>query len=246
MSETKTNSITVFGDIHGNIHALEAVVADMDARGPGDPYCLGDLVGYGVFPNEVVEALRDSGILTIMGNYDQGVGHSSDDCGCAYTNEVAEALGKRSIAWSNEHTTGENKAFLRGLLDSVPLQLGSLRVLLVHGSPRRINEYLYEDRPDRSFERLLDQANADVLVCGHTHIPYHKVLPSGRHVVNAGSVGKPKDGDPRACYVVLSSEDGELKTEFVRVPYAVEEAAQAIEATDMPDEYAVMLRTGTG
>lgn len=246
MSEYRSNSITIFGDIHGNIHALEAVVADIDTRGRGDRYCLGDLVGYGVFPNEVVETLRDSGLPTIMGNYDQGVGNNSDDCGCAYRTEQAEALGKRSIAWTNEHTTPANKAYLRELQHSIPLQLGDLRVLLVHGSPRRINEYLYEDRPDRSFERLLDQAEADVLVCGHTHIPYHKVLPSGRHVVNAGSVGKPKDGDSRACYVLLSGGGGQLHVEFVRVPYNVEQAARAIEATDMPDKYAEMLRTGTG
>ena len=90
-----------------------------------------------------------------MGNYDLGVGHDSDDCGCAYTTPAAEALGKRSIAWSNAHTTQENKAYLRALLPGVPLLFGDLRVMLVHGSPRRINEYLYEDRPDASLERLL-------------------------------------------------------------------------------------------
>jgi diadenosine tetraphosphatase ApaH/serine/threonine PP2A family protein phosphatase len=119
-------------------------------------------------------------------------------------------------------------------------------VLLVHGSPRKINEYLYADRPDSSLERLLDLADAEVLVCGHTHIPYHRVLPSGRHVVNAGSVGKPKDGDPRACYILLGAQGTDLQVDFIRVPYDVERAAQAIEASDMPHAYAAMLRTGTG
>ena len=109
-----------------------------------------------------------------MGNYDQGVGHTSDDCGCAYRTPEARALGERSIAWSNAHTSEANKAFLRDLPVSIALRLGDLRVVLVHGSPRRVNEYLYEDRPDSSFERLLDQAEADVLVCGHTHLPYHQ------------------------------------------------------------------------
>lgn len=116
----------------------------------------------------------------------------------------------------------------------------------MHGSPRKINEYLYVDRPDRSFERLLDSVEVDVMVCGHTHLPYHKVLPSGRQVINADSVGKPKDHDPRACYVVLWAGQRDLDMEFVRVPYDVERAAQAIEATDMPDAYAAMLREGTG
>jgi predicted phosphodiesterase len=219
----------------------------MDARGAENRYCLGDLVGYGAFPNEVVAAVRERDIPTIMGNYDEGVGNSSDDCGCAYKEPTAEALGKRSIAWSNEHTTASNKAYLRGLHESIPVQLGDLRVLLVHGSPRRINEYLYEDRPDATFERIMDGAEADVLVCGHTHLPYHKVLPSGRHIVNAGSVGKPKDNNPDTCYVVLTADGSDLSVEFIRTPYDVEAAASAVEAEDgMPNEYAEMLRKGTG
>jgi predicted phosphodiesterase len=124
--------------------------------------------------------------------------------------------------------------------------LGALRILLVHGSPRKINEYLYEDRPDKSFERILDDVNVDVLVCGHTHLPYHKILPSGRHIINAGSVGKPKDNDSRAGYITLAAEGQSLEVELIRVAYDVEQAAQAIEATDMPHEFAAMLRSGTG
>jgi diadenosine tetraphosphatase ApaH/serine/threonine PP2A family protein phosphatase len=121
-----------------------------------------------------------------------------------------------------------------------------LQVVLVHGSPRKVNEYLYEDRPEASLERLLDMVAADVLVCGHTHLPYHRVLGSGRHVINAGSVGKPKDNNPQACYLVLAAEGKDLSAEFIRVPYDVEQAAQAIEATEMPHEFADMLRQGKG
>jgi putative phosphoesterase len=238
--------ITIFGDIHANLPALEAVFADMAARSLNNLYCLGDLVGYGTFPNEVITAIRQRNIPTIMGNYDQGVGQDSDDCGCAYRTPEAKALGERSIAWSNAHTTAENKAYLRQLAASIPLQLGDLNVLLVHGSPRKVNEYLYEDRPEASLERLLDLAEADVLVCGHTHLPYHRVLGSGRHVINAGSVGKPKDNDPRAGYLVLSAEGKNLSVDFIRVSYDVEKAAQAIEAVEMPDEFAEMLRRGKG
>ena len=238
--------ITIFGDIHGNLPALEAVLADIDAHEPSPLYCLGDLVGYGTFPNEVTQIIRERNIPTIMGNYDQGIGNSSDDCGCAYTSKEAEALGKRSIAWTNQHTSEDNKLFLRQLRANIPLRLGGLRVLLVHGSPRKINEYLFADRPDATLERLLDLADADVLVCGHTHIPYHRILPSGRHVVNAGSVGKPKDGNPQACHVVLEANNSELQVTFRRVQYDIESAARAIEDSMMPPEYAQMLRTGTG
>ena len=239
-------SVTIFGDIHGNLPALEAVLTDIETHDLTPLYCLGDLVGYGTFPNEVIATIRERNIPTLMGNYDQGVGNSSDDCGCAYTSKAAEALGKRSIAWTNQNTTADNKLFLRQLATQFPLQLEGLRVRLVHGSPRKINEYLYEDRPDATMERLLDMAEADVLVCGHTHIPYHRVLPSGRHVVNAGSEGKPKDGNPQACYIVLEVTEDNLNVTFKRVLYDVERTAQAIEASDMPHEYAEMLRTGTG
>jgi diadenosine tetraphosphatase ApaH/serine/threonine PP2A family protein phosphatase len=155
-------------------------------------------------------------------------------------------LGEKSIAWTNQETTAENKRFLRELPESISLSLGEYDIRLVHGSPRRINEYLYQDRPDRSLERLLEEAQADVLVCGHTHLPYHKILPSGRHVINAGSVGKPKDGNPKACYLVVGISEGQLQARFVRVPYDIEAAAAAIEASGMPDEFAVMLRQATG
>ncbi len=243
-------NITIFGDIHGNLAALEAVFQDIDARGLAPLYCLGDLVGYGTFPNEVVNLIRQRGIPTLMGNYDQGVGNNSADCGCAYKTDVDRRRGELSIAWSNAHTSAENKTFLRELPAHIPLQMGDLQVLLVHGSPRKVNEYLFEDRPDDYFERIMDAAQADVLVCGHTHLPYHKVLPSGRHVINAGSVGKPKDHDPRAGYITLTITEREVQVEFIRVAYDVERTAQAIEATPvdggMPHYFAQLLREGAG
>ncbi len=242
---TDHDEVVIFGDIHGNLPALEAVFADIEEQHNGARYCLGDLVGYGTFPNEVVELVREREIPTIMGNYDQGVGQHSDDCGCAYQTETERERGKRSIGWTNEVITDTNRAYLQDLDSQRRLTLGSLDIVLVHGSPRRVNEYLYEDRADASFERMLDAVDADVLVCGHTHLPYHTELPSGRHVINAGSVGKPKDGDPRACYVTLAA-NGELAVTFHRVAYDVERAASAIEATDMPDPYADMLRAGEG
>jgi putative phosphoesterase len=229
--------ITIISDIHANVHALEAVLEDIHEQGFENVYCLGDLVGYGVYPNEVVERIRTEEIPTIMGNYDQGVGNDSADCGCAYRDKFSEALGKRSIGWSNQQTSPENKAFLRSLVEHIPLQLDDLKVLLVHGSPRKINEYLFEDRPDASLERLMDSAGVDVLVCGHTHLPYHRILPSGRQVINA---------DPRACYLTLAMVSEKLVSDFKRVTYPVDLAAAAIQDTDMPNEYADMLLAGKG
>lgn len=243
-------TITIFGDIHANLPALEAVLHDIDARGLTNLYCLGDLVGYGTFPNEVVTLIRQRGIPTLLGNYDQGVGNHSADCGCAYKTAEDRHRGELSIAWTNAHTHDDNRAFLRDLPAHIPVQLDALQVLLVHGSPRKVNEYLFADRPDDYFERIMDAAQADILVCGHTHLPYHKVLPSGRQVINAGSVGKPKDHDPRAGYVTLTVTGRAVEVAFNRVAYDVERAARAIEATPevggMPHLFARMLRDGAG
>lgn len=238
--------IAVISDIHGNLPALEAALADLGAQRDIDGvYCLGDLVGYAPFPNEVVERIREVGIPTIIGNYDDGTGFDRDDCGCAFNDPVAKALGDQSFAWTKSHVTEENKAFLRTLPREIRLMLDGVRVLLVHGSPRRMNEYLYQDRPDASFERLAAASDADAIFFGHTHIPYTKQV-GDILFVNAGSVGKPKDGDPRACYVVVDVNAGELDVQFRRVPYPVERITEAIRKSELPDAFAEMLKAGRG
>jgi putative phosphoesterase len=199
---------------------------------------LGDLVGYATYPNEVLERVRQEQIPTIMGNYDDGVGFERDDCGCAYRDPEEKRRGDQSLAWTKAHVTDENKAFLRTLPSDIRFDADGRRVLLVHGSPRRINEYLFEDRPLSSFQRLARSSNADIIVYGHTHQPYKKVV-DGVLFVNAGSVGKPKDGDWRACYAVLNTAAPDV--EFVRVEYDVRRASDAIRASELPAEFAADL-----
>ena len=238
--------IAIFSDIHGNLPALDAVLADLAAQSEIErTYCLGDLVGYAPFPNEVTERIRASGIPTIVGNYDDGTGFDRDDCGCAYKEPEAKALGDRSFAWTKAHVTEENKSFLRALPREIRLTLAGVRILLVHGSPRRVNEYLYEDRPVASFQRLAAASDADVIVFGHTHIPYTKRV-DGVLFVNIGSVGKPKDGDPRACYIILELRDGNVDVHYRRVAYPVETVADAIRRSELPDAFATMLESGRG
>lgn len=232
----------IYSDIHGNRHALDAVLADI-AKGEFDAvYCLGDLVGYGAFPNEVTERVRMNGTPTIIGNYDDGVGFERDECGCAYRDPLDQELGERSFAWTKTQTTAENKAYLRTLLKELRFEADGKRVLLVHGSPRKLNEYLFEDRPISSFQRLAASSNADVIVFGHTHKPYVKTVDSVMFL-NAGSVGKPKDGDWRACYAVLDTASEPIAV-FRRVEYDVKAAAAAVRATELPEEFAFDIETG--
>jgi len=234
--------LAVFSDVHGNLPALEAVLTDLQRQEVDSVYCLGDLVGYAAFPNEVVDRIRRERIPTVMGNYDDGVGFDRAECGCAYREAADKALGDRSLAWTKVHTTPENKAFLRALHSEIRVDANEKRVLLVHGSPRKMNEYLFEDRPFSSFQRLAASSSADVIVYGHTHKPYTKFVDDVLFV-NVGSVGKPKDGDWRACYALLEPSASE-PVRFVRLAYDVQRTADAIRRSDLPHEFAVDIERG--
>jgi putative phosphoesterase len=234
----------VLSDLHGNSAATEAVLAAIDAAEPDAVYCLGDLVGYAAFPNETIALIRERTIPTIMGNYDDGVGFDRDDCGCAYRNSDEQERGQQSITWTRAQVTDDNKRFLRSLVPEIRFEAEGVRVRLVHGSPRRMNEYLYEDRDPRSLERIADGADCDLLIFGHTHIPWDREI-AGVRMVNAGSVGKPKDGDPRAAWVLVTLQAGKpVEIEFRRQPYDIASMATAIRAAEgLPDRFALDLET---
>jgi putative phosphoesterase len=236
--------IAAFSDIHANKHALDAVLIHVSQRSPDHRVCLGDLVGYGAFPNEVIETIRHTGMPTIAGNYDDGVGHDRDDCGCAYTQPDDKERGDRSLRWTQAAVRPDNKAWLRDLPRQLRFEASGKQVLCVHGSPRRINEYLYEDRPEKSLVRMLDGLDADLVLCGHTHLPYHRRI-GGVDLINVGTTGRPRDGDPRVMYALIEV-DREVRAEFPRVDYNVEAAARAIEMTDLPHEFADTLRRAGG
>jgi putative phosphoesterase len=231
--------VAIFSDIHGNLPALEAVLDDIHGRDVDAVYCLGDLVGYAAYPNEVTERIRREQIPTIMGNYDDGVGFDRDECGCAYREANERLRGQQSLEWTKARVTAENKAFLRSLMPEIRTNIDGKRLLLVHGSPRKMNEYLFEDRPISSFARLAASSDAEVIVFGHTHKPYTKKI---RDVwfVNAGSVGKPKDADWRACYAMLDVT-ADPPASFVRVPYDLETVTRAIRDSELPHEFAADL-----
>ena len=252
--------IALFSDIHANLPALEAFFASIDQQKPDALYCLGDLVGYNTWPNEVINAIRQRRIPTIAGNYDFGVGRNSDDCGCAYKTEEEKANGAISISYTNQVIKDEERAWLRTLPAHIKVEFqlnnDKLNLLLVHGSPRRVNEYLFEDREEKSMLRIMQDADADIMCFGHTHKPYHRILPTApdehphyRHAINIGSVGKPKDGDPRGGYVLLhigdhssTTDKNSVVAEFVRFEYDVERAAKAVEDSPLPHAFADALR----
>lgn len=234
--------IALFSDIHANLPALESFFTDIELVQPDAIYCLGDIVGYNVWPNEVVNAIRKRRIPTIAGNHDAVVGLPTE---------------KPSGIYTNEKTGADEKQYLASLPAHIQLEFQlpkeTLKLLLVHGSPRRNNEYLREDTASELLLEMMEEAECDVLCFGHTHIPFHRVLKTSegtyKHAINLGSLGKPKDGDPRGCYALLqldtqsSCKDKEgIKVSFKRVTYPVEVAATAVENSPLPNEFAEALR----
>ena len=174
--------IALFSDIHANLPALVAFFKNVEEQKPDAIYCLGDLVGYNIWPNEVINEIRKRGIPTFAGNYDQGIGLTSDDCGCAYKEEHEKDMGKISISYTNSTVKPDERKFLRTLPAHIKVEFqlnnDKLNLLLAHGSPRKINEYLFEDRDEKSMMRIMEGADADIMCFGHTHKPYHRILSS--------------------------------------------------------------------
>ncbi len=232
--------VAVITDIHGNLPALEASLAAIDELGIEEIYCGGDLVGYGPYPNEVCALIQEREIPTIYGNYDYAIARDLDDCGCAYVTPHDRELGQQSVAWTLQNTDQGWKEFMGELPFDMRFPVGRQDVHLVHGSPRKVNEYLFEDKPARLYERLAAAERDQVLVFGHTHKPwihtYGDVL-----FVNCGSVGKPKDGDPRAAYAILEATETGVRAAIERVPYDAVAVARQVEAVGLPGEYATNL-----
>src|SRR5918996_79380 len=164
--------VAVITDIHANLPALHAALARIDELGIEDVYCGGDLVGYGPHPDEVCALIAERAIPTIYGNYDHAIARDLEDCGCAYVTPHDREVGQLSVDWTLAHTGTAAKAFMRDLPFDLRFEVGTTAVHLVHGSPRRVNEYLFEDKPASLYERLAAAEDADVLVFGPTHKPW--------------------------------------------------------------------------
>jgi predicted phosphodiesterase len=241
----------LISDIHANLPALEAVLQDIGRRSDViATYHLGDLVGYAPWPNETVALLEATSIPGVAGNYDSTVGADYKHCGCRYEDPGQEVLSHISYDWTRKHVSPSTKSFLAGLpfrIDLLPNggHLSGPRVILVHGTPTLNTVYWTEDRPDDFCLKMAAQAGAkpgDVIAFGHTHLPWHREV-GGVQFVNTGTVGRPKDGDWRAGYVLLDVS-ASVGIEFLRIEYDLEKTMQAIRQSELPGDFAEYLRTG--
>jgi len=220
----------IISDIHSNIHALDMVLQDIDDQGADVIICAGDLVGYCPFPNEVIDALKDRRAICISGNHDRA---------CANLDTFnMNPLAAKAIFWSVKNITEEGMGYLRRLMPSARLNLGGIAAAMFHGSPRMDDEYVFEEDADAG---LLQIAKAEIMISGHTHVPYVKKLPQGI-LVNPGSVGQPRDGDPRASYLLFDERGQEFALR--RIEYPTKEAASAVRSAGLPEFLGERLLSG--
>jgi predicted phosphodiesterase len=243
--------IALISDIHANLPALEAVLSDIGTLNVNATYHLGDLVGYAPWPDETVALIGERNIAGVAGNYDSTVATNYKHCGCKYEDPKQEELSHLSFAWTLDHISADTKRTLGELPFRLDVRLAGghqsgASLILVHGTPTLNTVYWTEDRPDSFCSKMAQLAGAsagDVIAIGHTHKPWHRTV-DGVHFVNTGSVGRPKDGDWRAGYVVLTQDGSSIGVDFRRVEYDVDRAAKAIEASTLPSEFAHYLRSG--
>lgn len=235
--------IAILGDIHGNIEALKvaydaAVVQDVEKI-----YHLGDLGGYAPFVNEVVDFLIEHNIEGVQGNYDDAVANDKEHCGCKYEDPIQAKMAQLSFEWTKRHANQRSKAYLRSLPFEIAFSLYDKKVKIFHATPLKNNLYWYEDRDEEFFLKMARKSDADIMIYGHTHIPYRRDIDRWTFI-NAGSVGRPKDKDVRTCVCIVDLTPDNVNTEFLRIPYDIEKVASAIVDSGMPSYFAESLRAG--
>ncbi len=240
-------NFAIFSDIHANLPAMQAVRSSIESQTFEGILCLGDFGGYASQPNEVQDEVMAMACPTILGNYDEGVAFELENCGCHYVRSFDIEMSNTSFLWTRENTSSEHKEWLRSLPKEIRFVANGTRVLLCQGSPRDTTEYLFENRSDGYLRQFTPggpaDANADVIVFGHTHVPFHRVV-NGVQFINTGSVGRPKDGDPRAGYRVLTIDDETVSSSQIRVQYDVELACSRLLQAGLPSYFADYLRFG--
>lgn len=232
----------IISDIHGNLPALEAVLADIERQGVNEIYHLGDLVGYNPFPNETVALIASRGIPGLRGNYDQAVlGQVADPVG-EFLNARITPMGLEIYHWTLQEVNDQTRKFLASLPQQMTVAKEGWRFRLTHGSPRHIKDYVRPSWPDEMFLELLAEVSEEVLCTGHTHIPLIRQFDR-QWLLNPGSVGFPKDGNPLASYALVAV-DQELTIEIRRVEYDIERTVRAIGERGLPPKAAADLRAG--
>ena len=233
------DQIALLGGVYSNYLALNAALDDIDARGIEHVFCLGDLGAFGPHPDKTVDILRENRVVTLQGNYDNSIAFGLDDCQCGYTDPRDNYYAKLSYDYTLNNTSEHHRRWMRTLPQQLRIKLAGKDVLLCHGSPRQLNEFMWESTtPTHFLEKMCVDFAADVIACTHTGLHWHRALPSGRHFINAGVLGRPaNDGTTNVWYTVLSHDDDGVDVEFVPVYYDYAKLAAEMESEGLPHEF---------
>lgn len=241
------NRIALLGGIYSNYLALERVLQDIRRRGVDAVYCLGDLGAFGPFPDRVFPLLSENRVQCLQGNYDDSIGHELADCQCGYLDPRDNYFAQISYDYTLAKTSAANRLWLQRLPKQVRFELGPLRTLLCHGSPRRVNEFLWESTTSTHFlENLADDEQADIIGATHTGMKWSRWLPKNRLFVNVGVVGRPEnDGRTNVWYTLLEYAPATgLRLEFIPVEYDHQRLAAEMRAERLPEEFVATILTG--
>lgn len=238
--------MALLGGIYSNHLALAAALQIAEARKADAVIALGDFGGFGPHPNRALEILRAAGVAALSGNYEQSLAGAADDCGCGYTDPRDNHYAQISYDYTRAHTAPEHTRWMATLPSHLRLTVAGRRVLLCHGSPRRVNEFLWSSTTPTPFiRRLLAEHDADVIACTHTGIHWQRFVEEGRGVVNVGALGRPaNDGATHVWMTMLEDVGGRLVAEHVRVPYDQERLAAEMRAEALPEEFVETVLTG--
>jgi len=234
--------VAFFGGIYSNHIALRAAIEDAHRRGCEKMYCLGDLGAFGPNPDKVFPLLMDANVVTMRGNYDDSIGNNLPDCQCGYTDPADNYYARLSYQYTYRKTSGRLRSWLAALPREIRFDIGGKRVLCCHGSPRKMNEFLWESAtPTHLLEKFCDDFSADIIVATHTGLPWMRALSGGRRFINCGVLGRPaNDGTTEVGYVVLDAD----APRYVRLAYDHEELAAEMEAEELPPPFVETIRTG--
>ena len=238
--------VALFGGVYNNYIALERLRQKCQKLDAEAIFCLGDIGGFGPYPDRAYPYLRDGRIQSMAGNYDVSLSQGLDDCGCGYTDPRDNHFAQLSYDYTFQNTSQSNKDWLGALPLSIRFQLADLRVELCHGSPRRINEFLWESAsPDHLLERFLGDSGADVLCCTHTGIKWSRSLGRNRHAVNVGVIGRPEnDGTTHVWFTLLEAAGKELSCRFLPLEYDHSRLAGEMRQERLPPEFIQTIQTG--
>ena len=238
--------IAVFSDVHANLPALEAVLAAIEEEKPDTVLCLGDLVDFAPWPNEVIQEIQSRKICTLMGNHDERIAFDLKLVPLAKHSLEEREARVLAIDWTRRAVSAASKNFLASLPRSFEISFGlpgrSRRILFVHASLASLDEYIYEDHPEEDLVAKMAAEGADVLVMGHTHLPYVRSLTGGsRLAVNVGSVGRSKEPSRLASFAMLEVQEDLVEVRLHRVSYDLKRTQMAISESSIPDFYAEFL-----